>query len=113
MTDHSGFRALFDPRGVVVAGASSHPGKFGFVALHNLLSQGYRGEVFATNRGGALVRVEGLRGFIPGSHISTRKPKEDLVADFLPGAGADFDAASALAAVPGSRGGVSHSAITW
>ena len=28
-------------------------------------------EVFATNRGGALVRVEGLRGFIPGSHIST------------------------------------------
>ena len=41
-------------------------------------------EVFATNRGGALVRVEGLRGFIPGSHISTRKPKEELVADFLP-----------------------------
>ena len=30
MTDHAGFRALFDPRGVVVAGASSHPGKFGF-----------------------------------------------------------------------------------
>jgi len=41
-------------------------------------------EVFATNRGGALVRVEGLRGFIPGSHISTRKPKEELVAEFLP-----------------------------
>ena len=41
-------------------------------------------EVFATNRGGALVRVEGLRVFIPGSHISTRKPKEELVADFLP-----------------------------
>ena len=35
-------------------------------------------EVFATNRGGALVRVEGLRGFIPGSHISARKIKEDL-----------------------------------
>ena len=47
-------------------------------------------EVFATNRGGALVRVEGLRGFIPGSHISTRKPKEELVADFT-------------AEVPGSR----------
>ena len=41
-------------------------------------------EVFATNRGGALVRVEGLRGFIPGSHISTRKAKEELVAEFLP-----------------------------
>ena len=43
-----------------------------------------RSQVFATNRGGALVRIEGLRGFIPGSHISTRKAKEELVADFLP-----------------------------
>ena len=41
-------------------------------------------EVFATNRGGALVRVEGLRGFIPGSHISARKIKEDLEGEFLP-----------------------------
>ncbi|WP_084639777.1 30S ribosomal protein S1 [Geitlerinema sp. PCC 9228] len=40
--------------------------------------------VFATNRGGALVRIEGLRGFIPGSHISTRKPKEELVGEDLP-----------------------------
>ena len=43
-----------------------------------------RSGVFATNRGGALVRIEGLRGFIPGSHISTRQPKEDLVAQDLP-----------------------------
>jgi acetyltransferase len=47
-TDH--FKALFDPRAIVVAGASTHPGKFGFVALHNILSCGYAGEVFATNR---------------------------------------------------------------
>ncbi len=54
-------RALFDPRGVVVAGASSHPGKFGFVALHNILSQGYRGEVYATNReGGTILGVESV-----------------------------------------------------
>jgi acetyltransferase len=46
------FRPLFEPRGVVVAGASSHPGKFGFVALHNLLRFGYAGEVFAINRDG-------------------------------------------------------------
>ena len=44
------FRALFDPAGVVVAGASTHPGKFGFVALHNILANGYEGRVFATNR---------------------------------------------------------------
>ena len=46
------FRALFEPRGVVVAGASSHPGKFGFVSLHNILSNGYRGSVFGTNLNG-------------------------------------------------------------
>ncbi|TML19010.1 MAG: CoA-binding protein, partial [Actinobacteria bacterium] len=49
------FAALFEPRGVVVAGASSHPGKFGFVALHNLLAGGYRGRLFATNRHGERV----------------------------------------------------------
>ena len=49
------FKALFDPRGVIVAGASTHPGKFGFVALHNILANGYAGEVFATNREGGEV----------------------------------------------------------
>lgn len=43
-----------------------------------------RSGVFATNRGGALVRIEGLRGFIPGSHISTRTAKEELVGEELP-----------------------------
>ncbi|MDG2989803.1 30S ribosomal protein S1 [Candidatus Synechococcus calcipolaris G9] len=43
-----------------------------------------RSQVFATNRGGALVRIEGLRGFIPGSHISTRVNKEELVGEELP-----------------------------
>ncbi len=47
------FHALFEPKGVVVAGASTHPGKFGFVSLHNLLAAGYEGAVFATNREGA------------------------------------------------------------
>jgi acetyltransferase len=43
------FQALFEPRGVLVAGASSHPGKFGFVAMHNLLASGYEGRVYGTN----------------------------------------------------------------
>jgi small subunit ribosomal protein S1 len=43
-----------------------------------------RSAVFATNRGGALVRIEGLRGFIPGSHISTRAAKEELIGEELP-----------------------------
>ena len=36
------FRALFEPRGVLVAGASTHPGKFGFVSLHNILASAKR-----------------------------------------------------------------------
>lgn len=43
------FLALFEPRGVLIAGASTHPGKFGFVSLHNVLAAGYAGQVFATN----------------------------------------------------------------
>ena len=43
------FRALFEPKGVLVTGASTHPGKFGFVSLHNLLAAGYAGGVYGTN----------------------------------------------------------------
>jgi acetyltransferase len=46
------FERLFNPRGVVVAGVSSHPGKFGFVAFHNLLRFGYDGQLFPVNREG-------------------------------------------------------------
>ena len=49
------FRPLFDPRGIIIAGASSHPGKFGFVAAHNILGHGYTGKVFMTNREGSKV----------------------------------------------------------
>ena len=61
------FGALFEPEGVIVAGASTHPGKFGFVALHNILACGYEGRVYATNRDGA--EVLGVR---------TAKSVEDL-----------------------------------
>ena len=49
------FKALFEPRGVVIAGASTHPGKFGFVSLHNVLASGYAGAVYATNLDGSPV----------------------------------------------------------
>src|SRR5947208_2453241 len=45
-------RPLFHPRGVIVAGASSHPGKFGFAAFHNLVRFGFRGDVYPVNREG-------------------------------------------------------------
>ena len=47
--DDQHFEALFNPRGVVVVGASTHPGKFGFVSLHNILASGYSGAVYGTN----------------------------------------------------------------
>ena len=50
--DDSRFRALFEPRGVLVTGASTHPGKFGFVSLHNILANGYAGAVHGTNLSG-------------------------------------------------------------
>jgi len=49
MIDIKHIDGLFNPKGVVVVGASTHPGKFGFVALHNILSSGFDGPVFATN----------------------------------------------------------------
>lgn len=52
------FAPLFGPRGVIVAGASSHPGKFGFVAYHNLRRFGYAGRLFAVNRDGAEILGE-------------------------------------------------------
>lgn len=53
------FRALFEPRGVLVTGASTHPGKFGFVSLHNILANGYAGAVHGTNLQGE--EVLGIR----------------------------------------------------
>ena len=49
------FAPLFHPRGIVVTGASAHPGKFGFVTLHNLLRFGFHGEVYPLNREGTEV----------------------------------------------------------
>ncbi len=49
------FRPLFYPRGIVIPGVSSHPGKFGFAALHNLLCHDFAGEIFPVNRDGATV----------------------------------------------------------
>jgi acetyltransferase len=54
-TTTAAFDALFSPRGVIVAGASTHPGKFGFVALHNIIAAGYEGAVAATNLDGTPV----------------------------------------------------------
>jgi len=40
-------------------------------------------EVIAVNRGGAICLVEGLRAFLPGSHLTGQLPTEDLVGQTL------------------------------
>ena len=40
-------------------------------------------EVIAVNRGGAICLVEGLRAFLPGSHLAGQLPNEDLVGQKL------------------------------
>jgi acetyltransferase len=49
------FRPLFHPRGIVVAGVAGHPGKFGFVTLHNLMRFEFSGDLFPVKRDGAEV----------------------------------------------------------
>lgn len=40
------FRPLFHPRGIIVAGVASHPGKFGFVTMHNLQRFDFKGNLW-------------------------------------------------------------------
>jgi len=47
--DAVSLRALFEPRSVAVIGASEHRGKIGSEILHNLVSCGFRGSVFAVH----------------------------------------------------------------
>jgi small subunit ribosomal protein S1 len=50
-------------------------------------------EVIQVNRGGCLVLVEGLRAFLPGSHMAMRNPREDMVGVELPLKFLEVDAA--------------------
>jgi small subunit ribosomal protein S1 len=41
-------------------------------------------KVIAVNRGGAICLVEGLRAFLPGSHLTGQLPTEELIGQTLP-----------------------------
>jgi len=41
-------------------------------------------EVVSVNRGGAICLVEGLRAFLPGSHLAGRMATEELIGEILP-----------------------------
>lgn len=56
--------ALFDPKGIIITGVSNHPGKFGFVVLHNLLASGYEGNIFPVGREPSEALGRAVRGSI-------------------------------------------------
>jgi small subunit ribosomal protein S1 len=44
----------------------------------------FEAEVIAVNRGGAICLLEGLRAFLPGSHLTGQLPTEDIIGQTLP-----------------------------
>jgi len=44
----------------------------------------FEAQVVAVNRGGAICLVEGLRAFLPGSHLTGQLPTEELIGQKLP-----------------------------
>merc|ERR1712134_22934 len=46
--------------------------------------EAFEAECISVNRGGAIFLVEGLRAFLPGSHLTGRLPDEDLIGQTLP-----------------------------
>jgi acyl-CoA synthetase (NDP forming) len=57
--ERSYFDSFFNPRGIALVGASSHPNKWGFRVLANILAGGFQGPVYPVNpRGGTLLGLK-------------------------------------------------------
>lgn len=54
------------------------------VVAKQATDEAFDAECVSVNRGGAIFLVEGLRAFLPGSHLTGRLPDEDLIGQTLP-----------------------------
>jgi acyl-CoA synthetase (NDP forming) len=82
---------LFEPRSVVVVGASANVGKLGHTVVSNLISSGYRGKIYPVNpAGGKILGIPVYRD------ISSISGEIDLAVIVIP-AGAVFDAVKGCA----------------
>jgi small subunit ribosomal protein S1 len=54
------------------------------VTAMQLEDEPFHAEVIAVNRGGAICLVQGLRAFLPGSHLTGQLPTDDLVGQKIP-----------------------------
>jgi len=70
---------FFNPRSLAVIGASTTPGKAGFIILKNLLKFGYKGEIYPVNPKGG--EVLGLKFY---HHISEVPKPVDLAVVVIP-----------------------------
>jgi len=59
--------------------------------------------VIAVNRGGAIVLVEGLRAFLPGSHLAGRMATDDMVGEKIPCKFLDLDKENSRVVVSNRR----------
>jgi acetyl coenzyme A synthetase (ADP forming)-like protein len=61
---------LFNPRGVAVVGASTHPGKIGYRIVENMVKSGYTGQIYPINpKGGEILGQTVYRSLadVPGA----------------------------------------------
>jgi len=54
------------------------------VVANQETDEAFEAQCVSVNRGGAIFLVEGLRAFLPGSHLTGRLPDEDLIGQTLP-----------------------------
>jgi len=43
------FKSLFFPESVAIVGASSNPGKVGYIAMNSITSSGFKGRIYPVN----------------------------------------------------------------
>jgi acyl-CoA synthetase (NDP forming) len=76
------YRSLFEPRTIAVVGASSVPGKWGFIIPVNILVGGFPGRVFMVNP-----NEKSILGFPAYPSLGEIEEKVDLVFVTIPAAG--------------------------
>ncbi len=58
MSEKAEIKYLFEPRGIAVIGASENPGKIGYRIVENIVSSGYKGEIYPVNpKGGEALGI--------------------------------------------------------
>ena len=105
--DAENIKYLFEPRSIAILGASRDKSKIGYAVFNNILSGGYRGNIYPVNpAGGDIEGVPVLHSILeigeeidvacPGDAIVVQKVADDDVVNRAAGRCADFSACKLL-----------------